>query len=145
MSNKFAGHCEAASEHHAQIAKGFSGLVSHFKKCAEHHETTNPQLADEYTGAASKCKAMAGHHEALSGSYADIGDEAEKAQANRMNKMREDGVRGVLPDVPASARNRAILRDGGAPLQRDSVPEFGKVDTSDVPVELEDMINNPLA
>jgi hypothetical protein len=134
MAKKFSysDHCEKVSGHHEELSRGFTGLANHFTKAG-------------HDAAAKHCESMAECHKALSAQHAAAAEAAkQKAQDDWMNKVRPDGARRVVGEIPAAERNRLINRFGGAPIQGHetaTVSEFGKVSTEGLDPELEDLIN----
>jgi hypothetical protein len=133
MSKKFnLSESEAnKATHHLAIAKGFTGLATHFSK------------ADGGEAAVGFCEKMADAHNALASEH-EACSAAEKVLADRMNKITSDGVRGTLPDAPDSERLQLINRVGGAPLSRKAAASVSRVGAiegeSEIDPELQDLI-----
>ena len=94
-------------------------VAAYHKSCADMH-------ADQATHYLEMCKAMEGEtpistnddsEESVS-SLKTFGMLATR-DANTLNKIRPDGVRGVLPDAPGVT---LVPRFGAAPVEKNSVP-----------------------
>lgn len=149
MSKKsdFAEHCEKVAGHHAEIAKGFSGLSNHFEKMSAMGFAEGDGGASDSLAKCSKAfEKLASHHQDLSDAHAALAEKAEKAIEDRMSKAAPGPhPRGVVPDAPVDQRNRPFInRTGGAPDQRRPAVEVvdGQVDTSGLNAEIEDMFKS---
>ena len=74
---KFSEHCDKVNKLHGHLSKGFSGLVTHFHRCAkataDHPDENVAALSEHHAAAAETCEKMAQHHADLSEQHAAMG------------------------------------------------------------------------
>jgi len=129
---KATDHFKASHEFHKAASAAHAGLAEEcdnegYTKMAEHHRTLAKLHADH-----------ADHHSRMYAGAADkaADDDIEKSR----REIARTEVRRVVPDNPML---KAVVRTGGAPLQKPSVPmEFEKIFS--VEEEERDLLGKPV-